>query len=184
MARIPAYAQAGAEKVLLLTERVDTVLHMRGLPQRRYGFLRILRCAANQSYPLGRTTVGQVPVPVSQSEGMTSNLAGALAYPLGAITGILFLKIEPYKFDPFVRFHAWQSIFLSLSYGVFFMGWIGFIGMLFDLRLGFLFSFVGPVMVLLQWACILLLPFMMYKAFKFQYFSLPIIGRMAARRAG
>ena len=143
-------------------------------------------CGAQQTRATvsGGPPSARAPVPGSQSEGMSPNLAGALAYPLGAITGILFLKIEPYKFDPFVRFHAWQSIFLSLSYGVFFMGWIGFIGMLFDLRLGFLFSFVGPVMVLLQWACILLLPFMMYKAFKFQYFSLPIIGRMAARRAG
>jgi len=107
-----------------------------------------------------------------------------LAYPLGAITGVIFLKVEPYKFDPFVRFHAFQSIFLSLSYGVFFMGWNGFIGMLFDLKLGFLFSFVGPVMVLLQVACLLLLPFMMYKAFKFEYFSLPVIGPLAARWAG
>ena len=82
---------------------------------------------------------------------MSSNLAGALAYPLGAITGILFLKIEPYKFDPFVRFHAFQSIFLSLACAVLFVGWSLFVGLLFELRLGFLFSFLDPVMVLLQW---------------------------------
>ncbi len=40
--------------------------------------------------------------------GLPSNMAGALAYFLGAITGILFLVLE--KRDPFVRFHAAQSI--------------------------------------------------------------------------
>jgi uncharacterized membrane protein len=123
------------------------------------------------------------PVPGSQSEGIRPNVAGALAYPLGAITGILFLKIEPYKFDPFVRFHAWQSIFLSLSYCVFFMGWSLFVGVLYDLGLRFLFGFLGPLIDLLQVACLLLVPFMMYKAFRFESFSLPIIGRMAAGRA-
>jgi uncharacterized membrane protein len=40
--------------------------------------------------------------------GLPSNAAGALCYFLGALTGILFLIIE--KKDPFVRFHAAQSI--------------------------------------------------------------------------
>ena len=40
--------------------------------------------------------------------GIPSNTAGALSYFLGALTGILFLVIE--KKDPFVRFHAAQSI--------------------------------------------------------------------------
>ncbi len=134
------------------------------------------------------TPSGGPPTPASapgpQSGGIRSNVIGALAYPLGAITGLLFLAIEPYKYDPFVRFHAFQSIFLSLSYAVFFMGWIAFVGMLFSFGLGFLFSFVGPVMVLLQVACVLLVPFMMYKAFKFEFFSLPLIGGIAARLAG
>ena len=110
-------------------------------------------CGAQQTRatPSGGPPPARVPVPGSQSEGLSSNLAGALAYPLGAITGILFLKIEPYKFDPFVRFHAFQSIFLSLACAVLFVGWSLFVGLLFDLRLGFLFSFLDPVMVLLQW---------------------------------
>ena len=117
------------------------------------------------------------------ASGLSDDAASGLAY-LTFIPAIIFLVVAPYNTNPKIKFHAWQSIFLSLSYGVFFMGWNGFIGMLFDLKVGFLFSFVGPVVALLQVACLLLLPFMMYKAFRFQYFSLPIIGRMAAGRAG
>src|SRR5437588_10211916 len=35
--------------------------------------------------------------------GMTNNVAGALAYLLGLITGILFLVLEPHNKDKFVR---------------------------------------------------------------------------------
>jgi uncharacterized membrane protein YvbJ len=41
--------------------------------------------------------------------GLTSNVAAALAYILGFITGIIFLVLEPYKRDPFVRSNAMQS---------------------------------------------------------------------------
>lgn len=39
--------------------------------------------------------------------GLSKEVAGALSYVLGPITGVLFLLIEK---DPFVRFHAMQSI--------------------------------------------------------------------------
>src|SRR5207248_6297558 len=48
--------------------------------------------------------------PVPASTPMASNVAGMLTYVLGFITGIIFLVIEPYKNDRFVRFHAFQSI--------------------------------------------------------------------------
>jgi uncharacterized membrane protein len=125
----------------------------------------------------------QAPGPQSGG-GMSPNVAGALAYPLGFITGIFFLWRDPYKYDPFVRFHAFQSIFLSVCYGVFFAGMNMFVGLLFDMKLGFVFSVLAPLMVLARWACILLGLFTMYKAFKFERFSLPVIGRMAAAFAG
>jgi uncharacterized membrane protein len=40
--------------------------------------------------------------------GLDSNLAGALSYVLGFITGAIFLIVE--KDDEFVRFHAAQSV--------------------------------------------------------------------------
>ena len=50
-----------------------------------------------------------------QSAGMSVNAAGALAYLAGFITGIIFLVVDPYKRDPFVRFHAFQSIFFNIK---------------------------------------------------------------------
>jgi uncharacterized membrane protein len=46
---------------------------------------------------------------------MAPNVAGALAYVLGLITGIVFLVLEPYNRDREVRFHAFQSIFFNLA---------------------------------------------------------------------
>ena len=159
------------------------MLHLRGHSQRRYGFLRILRLAANGGDSLGRTAA-------SAGAGTTvcrrheSERCRSFGLPAGVHHRHFFLWIDPYKYDPFVRFHAFQSIFLSLSYGVFFAGMNMFVGLLFDMKLGFLFSVWLPLMALARWACILLGFFMMYKAFKFERFSLPIIGRMAAGLAG
>ena len=46
------------------------------------------------------------------STGLAANLAGALAYLLGPITGIAFLVLE--KENRFVRFHAAQSIAIGI----------------------------------------------------------------------
>src|SRR5512146_3498826 len=59
----------------------------------------------------------------SSAPGLTSNMAGALAYILGLISGIVFLVLEPYKRDHFVRFHAFQSIFYSVACIVFAIAW-------------------------------------------------------------
>jgi hypothetical protein len=59
-----------------------------------------------------------VPVSAPQSAGMSPNVAGALTYLLGFVTGLIFLVMEPYNKDPFVRFHIFQSIFLSASFFV------------------------------------------------------------------
>lgn len=56
-----------------------------------------------------------MPPPAAASAGMTDNTASALCYVLGFITGILFLVIEPYNRNRTVRFHAFQSIFLSVA---------------------------------------------------------------------
>lgn len=48
-----------------------------------------------------------------QSAGLQSNLAAALCYLW--ITAIIFLLLEPYNRDKFVRFHAFQALFLGLA---------------------------------------------------------------------
>jgi uncharacterized membrane protein len=60
--------------------------------------------------------------PQKTSIGLDENVAGALAYALGWITGIAFLLAEPE--NRFVRFHAAQSavVFGALS-ALWFVGW-------------------------------------------------------------
>ena len=52
------------------------------------------------------------PSTATSSSGLAPNAAGALAYVLGIITGVIFLVIE--KENRFVRFHAAQSIAVTL----------------------------------------------------------------------
>jgi uncharacterized membrane protein len=123
------------------------------------------------------------PTGGSQSTGLTSNVAAALAYVVGFITGIIFLAIGPYNKDPFVRFHAFQSIFLSVFYVAFSMVWGAIFGTLFLVSLGFLFGMIALLWSLLRLAFLLLWLFMIYKAYKNERFLLPIIGPLAAKQA-
>ncbi len=120
---------------------------------------------------------------VPQSTGMSPNLAGALAYPMGWLTGLFFLWRNPYNRDPFVRFHAFQSIFLSASYVLFFMAWAG-IFETFTVGLSLFWRVIVLVWYLLRLALLPLTLFLMYKAFRNQCFSLPFIGPLAAKLAG
>jgi uncharacterized membrane protein len=51
--------------------------------------------------------------PVAGSSGMAPNVAGALSYIFGVLSGVIFLVIER---DRFVRFHAFQSILFSAAW--------------------------------------------------------------------
>jgi uncharacterized membrane protein len=50
---------------------------------------------------------------VPQAVGLTSNTAAAIAY-LTFIPAVIFLILDPYKRDPFVRFHAIQCLALTV----------------------------------------------------------------------
>src|SRR6267154_4263414 len=54
--------------------------------------------------------------PAAGASGMTDNVAGALCYLIGFITGILFLVLDPYNKSKFVRFHAFQAIFFHAAF--------------------------------------------------------------------
>ena len=43
-------------------------------------------------------------------------LIAALSYLLWIVTGVIFLYVEPYNQDEFVRFHARQSIVFSVAW--------------------------------------------------------------------
>ena len=127
---------------------------------------------------------GAASSPATASTGMSANVAGLLAYILGFITGIIFLVMEPYKNDKFVRFHAFQSIFYSVVVIGFHILWSILTGILGILTLGFL----GLVMVLISLLISLVFfgfwIFLMYKAYQNVLYKAPVIGDLAAKQAG
>jgi uncharacterized membrane protein len=146
-------------------------------------------CGAAISGQSVATTSGAAAAPAQSpagtpSAGMTNNVAACLSYLFGWVTGLIFLVIEPYKNDRFVRFHAFQSIFLSI--GVFAI-WIG--ALILSTILGFIthglgFFVVGPLMMLVWLGVVIAAVICMIKAYGNQQFKLPIIGDMAAKQAG
>jgi uncharacterized membrane protein len=115
---------------------------------------------------------------------MTNNVAACLCYLVGWVTGLIFLVIEPYKNDKFVRFNAFQSIFLSISI---FAIWIGVF--ILSTILGFItrglgFFLMGPLMMIIWLGVVVAAILCMIKAYGNQQFKLPIIGEIAAKQAG
>ena len=128
--------------------------------------------------------VGGPQTPLPTSTAMSSNLAGLLCYVVGFITGIVFLVIEPYKQDKFVRFHAFQSIFLSAVWFAFHIVWSYlFMGVFWNpfSSLWHLLLLINNLVSLAFLACALLL---MYKAYHNERYRLPYIGDLAAKQAG
>jgi uncharacterized membrane protein len=124
------------------------------------------------------------PTPVAPSaSGLSSNVAGLLTYLFGFITGIIFLVLEPYKNDRFVRFHAFQSIFFSVGYMIF---WIIYSRIIVFgiLSFGFLWTILSLIGTLISLAAFLYWLFLMYKAYNNERYMIPYIGELAAKQAG
>jgi uncharacterized membrane protein len=95
--------------------------------------------------------------------GLKKTTAGALAYVLGPITGIIFLVIEK---DPFVRFHAMQSTVVFVA--LFVLQWLlGITIILFPLA-----AIVGIVSFIL-WLLLI------YKAWQGEEWEVPVLGKVA-----
>jgi uncharacterized membrane protein len=107
---------------------------------------------------------------------MTDNVAGMLAY-VTIIPAIVFLVVAPYNRNRFIRFHAWQCIFLCIAWTVLwivlsifahipFLGWLSIL----------LWPLIG-LGGLILWIVLLL------KANQGKMFKLPMIGDMAEKQA-
>ena len=103
------------------------------------------------------------------STGLDANVAAALSYFVGFVTGIIFLLVE--KENRFVRFHAMQSTLLFLG--------IVAIDILLQI-VPFLGAIVVFLVVLPASAVLWLL--MMFKAYQGEEYKLPLVGQMAADR--
>jgi len=115
---------------------------------------------------------------------MASNVAGLLTYILGFITGIIFLVIEPYKNDKFVRFHAFQSIFFNVALVVFWIAFTILTSILGFVSLGILAAVMGLVGILISLAILAYWIFLMYKAYNNELYRIPFIGDLAAKQVG
>lgn len=135
--------------------------------------------------PYGQQQYGQQP-PYGQpapAAGMEENVASALSYLVGLITGILFLVLEPYNKSKTVRFHAFQSIFFNVGAIVIQIA-LTIVFSIFRSILPYgtwvLFSFISTIVSLGFMGIWILL---MYKAYNRERFKLPIIGDLAEKQA-
>ena len=111
--------------------------------------------------------------------GLDENVAGALCYVLGFVTGLIFYLVE--EENEFVRFHAVQSMLVFgglfllnfvFMFAQIFFEFIPFIGWIFSLVIGMIWLLVGPIALIL-WIVLIV------KAYKGDRFSLPVVGPMA-----
>jgi uncharacterized membrane protein len=121
--------------------------------------------------------------PVANS-ALQANTAGALAYLAGIITGIIFLVIDPYKSDRFVRFHAFQSILFNAGWTVLWIAWMIAGVVLSAITKGLFFFIQLPIDLLLMVGGFALWAFLMYGAYQGKMTKLPVIGALAAKQAG
>lgn len=114
---------------------------------------------------------------------MTDNMAGALCYLLGFITGILFLVLAPYNQNRTVRFHAFQSIFLNIAWVV---TWIA--ATILSIVLHTIPILGAIISILLHMAIgigfFILWLYMMFKTYNNEKIVLPVIGPLAEKQAG
>ncbi len=93
----------------------------------------------------------------------------ALTYLLLFVTGILFLYLEPYSKDDFIRFHARQSI-------VFAIAWFAVeivLGVFIAVLPGFLSGFLAFILDLVNLALAIFWVYLMYKAYNGERYRIP-----------
>ena len=115
---------------------------------------------------------------------MDTNVVGALTYLAGFVTGIVFLVLDPYKSNSFVRFHAFQSIFFNVAWVAFWIVWMILSAVLTPLTAGIFGLIALPLMLIFTLAGFGIWIFLMYQAYQQKLFRLPIVGKFAAQQAG
>ncbi len=117
-----------------------------------------------------------------QAAGLEENMACALCYVLGVLSGIVFLVLAPYNQNRLIRFHAFQSIFV----------WVAMLGLYIVVAiLAFILVFIpvlGHLLIVLMYFVLGvgglgLWIMLMYKAYNREKWVLPIIGPLAEKQA-
>ena len=148
------------------------------------GFCRVCGVPAG-AVPQGATSGAQVVAMSSPAanSGLASNLAGALAYALGLITGIVFLVLEPYKHDRFVRFHAMQSILFCVSAIAFSVAWHILVSIMISIS-GWTAVALVPIGLVISLGFFVFWLFLMFQAYSLREFRIPVIGAIATKQVG
>jgi uncharacterized membrane protein len=114
---------------------------------------------------------------------MNDNLAGALCYLLGFITGILFLVLAPYNQNRTIRFHAFQPIFLNIAWFALYIV-VSIVSIAFRV-IPFVGTFVYVVLHLaLFLAFVILWFYLLFKTYNGEKIVLPLVGPFADKQAG
>jgi uncharacterized membrane protein len=106
--------------------------------------------------------------PAAATPAISQNLAGMLCYIFFA--AIIFLLVEPYNHNRFIRFHAFQSILFTVA-------WIALHGVVFVPYLGLALWPMVELAFLICWIVLLI------KAYQGVMFKLPVIGEFAEKHA-
>ena len=113
--------------------------------------------------------------PAASAMPMAENVAGMLAY-FTIIPAIIFLLIEPYNRNRFVRFHSFQCLFTCAALIVL------------QIVLS-IFGHIIPVLMFGVWGLLGLAELALWillivKAYQHEMFKLPIVGDLAEQQAG
>ncbi len=117
----------------------------------------------------------------SSGAGLAENVAGMLAY-FTIIPAIVFLLIEPYNRNRFVRFHSFQCLFTSVALIVIDVAlWI--VSSILHLLpvIGWLLATL--LQVVCGFAVLALWLLLLVKAYQHEIYKLPVIGDLAQKQA-
>lgn len=121
-------------------------------------------------------------IPLLSLPGIAFNVAGLLSYILWPVACIFFLIFDPYNKNKFVRFHAFQGLFLGIA------GFALALALSVVTSILSLIPAIGWILSTLAWTLLGVCYFgvaifMMYKAYNGQWSRIPWIGDLAAQQA-
>ena len=114
--------------------------------------------------------------PISGSSGLSDQAAGILAY-VTIIPAIIFLVLEPYNRNRFIRFHSFQCIFLCIAII------IVRIGLRFLRFIPGMYWILLPISAVIGFGCFILWLLLLLKAYQGQMWKLPVVGDLAEQQA-
>lgn len=152
-------------------------------------------CGARQGSGLAAGSAAAAPAqapitpagtPSAAGSGLAPNVAGMLAYTpfIGWIIAILWLVLDPYRNDPFVKFNAMQELLFTVALVA-----ISIVFSILGMIITAITSGFGGLVMLPVWgifwlAVIAYKFYLMYRAYNNERPMIPFIGELAAKQVG